>query len=166
MKTKRIITFSILALSAALAVAQTKVTGTIECGKADKENSIEIAANRMVSISQGKCTWTKPMDLNGVQSKDDVVTQSIEVNGERTRARGVGMMTLANGDRLEANIQSTGTMKDGKMTSDGKWTVSRGTGKVKGLKGGGTFKCSGTQDKLSCEVEGEYNLAPPPPKKK
>ncbi len=51
------------------------------------------------------------------------------------------------------------------IASEGKWTIGKGTGKAKGLTGGGTFKCSGTQDKLSCEVEGEYPAAPKEAKK-
>lgn len=165
MKTKHILVVT-LVLSAALAVAQTKVSGTIDCGKPDKQNAIEIAANRSYMIAQSKCTWSKPMDFNGAQTKEALFTEFSEVNGERSRAHGVSTETFANGDKMEVTTQATGTNKDGKVTSDGKWTLSRGTGKVKGLKGGGTYKCSGTMEKISCEVEGEYNAAPPPPEKK
>jgi hypothetical protein len=161
MRTKLV--FSVLALTTVLAVAQTKVSGTIECGKADKQNTIEIAANRSYNISQSKCTWTKPLDFGGAKTKETVYTAFMENTGERSREHGVSLETLSNGDSMEVHTQATGTAsKDGKVTSDGKWSISRVTGKTKGMKGSGTYKCSGTADKLSCEVEGEYTAAAAP----
>jgi hypothetical protein len=48
-------------------------------------------------------------------------------------------------------------------TSSGKWAFTLGTGKVSGIKGGGTYKCkmkSGESGAgYTCDTEGEYTLA-------
>jgi hypothetical protein len=34
-----------------------------------------------------------------------------------------------------------------------------GTGKLKGIKGKGTYNCGASGDGVSCDIEGEYQLA-------
>jgi hypothetical protein len=49
--------------------------------------------------------------------------------------------------------------KEGNLTGDGTWSFTGGTGKLKGLKGKGTYKDSGTPDgKLEAQLEGDYSL--------
>ena len=44
-------------------------------------------------------------------------------------------------------------------SSEGTWSYTGGTGKLKGLKGKGTYKASGaTADTTEDQVEGEYTL--------
>ena len=164
---RSMIVMTVLVVCTVFAAAQTKVSGTVSCGKPDQSNSIQVAEKHSFMISQQKCSWSKPMEFNGAKTKEAVYTSSAEVNGDKANERGFSAETLDNGDKMEVRTQSTDMMKDGApISSDGKWTIVRGTGKAKGLKGGGTFKCSGGPDKLSCEVEGEYKAAPPPPAKK
>jgi hypothetical protein len=67
-----------------LSVAQTKISGTSKCGQPDQQQKIEIGdePNHAFAISQGKCAWTKPIDMAGIQTKEDVVTGSDEFSGE------------------------------------------------------------------------------------
>ena len=70
-------------------------------------------------------------------------------------------MTMENGDKAFVHWQATGTMaKEGtNVTGDGTWSYTGGTGKLKGLKGKGTFKTSGVSDGgIESKVEGEYSL--------
>ena len=47
----------------------------------------------------------------------------------------------------------------GDRAGEGTWSFTGGTGKLKGLKGKGTFKSSGaTADATEDQVEGEYTL--------
>ena len=50
--------------------------------------------------------------------------------------------------------------KDGSAVFNGKWTFVNGTGKLKGIKGGGTYKGTGSADASTgnIEVEGEYSF--------
>jgi hypothetical protein len=50
-------------------------------------------------------------------------------------------------------------MKDQKYESgEGTWSSAGGTGKLKGLKGKGTYTCEPASDNVDCDVEGEYTL--------
>jgi|ERR1700693_991119 hypothetical protein len=66
----------VVLLLATIAVAQTKISGTSTCGKPDQQQKIDVGdkPGHAFTISQGKCNWTKPMDLAGIQTKEDVVT--------------------------------------------------------------------------------------------
>jgi hypothetical protein len=67
---------------------------------------------------------------------------------------------MANGDRYFTVTQGTGAMKEGvAQTAEGTWSYTGGTGKLKGLKGKGTFKGKAAPDgTFTIEVEGEYQL--------
>jgi len=41
----------------------------------------------------------------------------------------------------------------------GTWGFTGGSGKLKGIKGKGTYTCAPSGDGSSCNVEGEYQLA-------
>ena len=154
-------------LLVSIAAAQTKVTGTVTC-KPDKQNSVEVGdkAGHVMVLQQSKCTWTKPLEFDSVASKEDSVSLTVEQNGEQTTSNGFGWMTLANGDNMLVRLQSKGAAKGADMTDEGKWTIRRATGKLRGITGSGTFKCKGTRESQTCEVEGEYQRGKPAEKKK
>ncbi|HYY72632.1 MAG TPA: hypothetical protein VE778_03470, partial [Candidatus Bathyarchaeia archaeon] len=68
--------------------------------------------------------------------------------------------TMESGDKFFVRYQGTGTNKDGAPVEvKGNWGFSGGSGKLKGVKGKGTYACKPEGDGLSCDVEGEYQLA-------
>src|SRR5437899_8602534 len=87
MKSKTIFGIVLVFLLATVAAAQTKVSGTSLCAKPDPQHMIEVGdrPNHALEIGQSKCTWTKPMDIAGTQTKDDVVTEAAEMRGTRDR---------------------------------------------------------------------------------
>ncbi len=150
----------VLAL-AAVAGAQTKISGTVVCAKPDKQQALEVGdrAGHSLTVSQGKCTWTKPMEIAGIQTKEDQVTMSADATGNKSNGRGYGVGTMASGDKFFVRLQGVATLKEGAIDSDdGKWTFTGGTGKLKGVKGGGTYKGKGGPEGTTYEVEGEYQL--------
>src|SRR5262245_10338451 len=115
--------FVALALPA-LAEAQTKISGTVKCGKPDQEQKIDIGdkPGHAYAISQGKCTWTKPMTIAGIQTKEDVGTNSEEITSTGARGRGYVLGTMSNGDKFTVRTEGTDTLKDGKpQGSAGTW---------------------------------------------
>ena len=70
------------------------------------------------------------------------------------------MATLADGDKAFVQFQGTTTLKDkAPITGQGTWSFTGGTGKLKGLKGKGTYKGKWNPDGTSTfEIEGEYQL--------
>ena len=149
----------LLTLAVTMGAAQTKVSGTVECSKPDQQHSIDVGdrPNHSYVISQGKCTWTKPIDIGGVQAKEDLATAFIEAMGDRSRTHRTVVTTFSNGDKMEIHTQGSATMQGNNVSENGTWIMARGTGKVNGFGGEGAYKCTGPIDKVSCEIEGEYH---------
>jgi hypothetical protein len=163
--TKRaMLAFTLLTITATIAAAQTKFSGDGKCGKADQQQSMDIGdrtghALVLVKIS---CTWTTPLEMGGLKSKDYVATISSDFSGEKGQDRGYVVITMDNGDKAFLRFTGSLTTKDGASTGDGTWTYTGGTGKLRGITGKGTYKSTGNADGGQDQVEGEYTLPPPP----
>lgn len=148
-------------LLTSLAVAQTKMSSTITCGKNTIQQMVPVGdrPNHSFGVTQGNCTATKPWKVAGVDGKEGVGTNIVEVDGAVTKSRGVYVETMANGDQAHYRYEAASTTKDGQMHIDEhKWQLVAGTGKLKGVKGHGTCKGGGTVDSVAYECEGEYTL--------
>jgi hypothetical protein len=146
---------------APLAQAQTKVSGTVECAKPDKQFSLPVEGEpgHVYAISQGTCNWTKPMEIAGTRTKTDVVTAYEEIKGASANGHGEGVGTLENGEHFRVHLEEKSVIKDAApVSSDGKWRFVGGTGALKAVKGGGTYTCKGGPTGMTCEVSGEYTL--------
>lgn len=147
---------------AAAAGAQTKNSGTIQCGKANPQHMIEVGdkPNHTMGISKATCTWTKPMETAGLKSKDGYDVFADDTTGGKFSGHGIHVSTMDNGDKIYVRFQGGGTMKDGvTQTDSGTWSYTGGTGKLKGIKGHGTYKGKGSADgSVTYEVEGDYQL--------
>ena len=110
------------------------------------------------SISQAKCTWTKPLEYNGIKNKEGTGTEFDEISGDSSSLRGFLLDTMENGDTVHYSYEGTTKMKDGMVESvENKWTIIRATGKLEGLEASGT--CKGKSDGeggVIFECEGEY----------
>jgi len=73
-----------------LAPAQTKISGAVQCGKPDEVHALAVGdeLNHSLTISKGKCTWTKPMKIAGTQTKEDDGTNFDDVKGGRSAGYG------------------------------------------------------------------------------
>jgi hypothetical protein len=70
MRSKLFLIPGLLLALAAAASAQTKITGTLSCGKPDTAYSIDVGdrTGHSISISKFACTWTNPMQYGDVQT--------------------------------------------------------------------------------------------------
>ena len=68
---------------------------------------------------------------------------------------------MENGEKAYYRYQGTTVVKDGApQAQEGTWNLIRGTGKLKGAKGKGTYNGkAGSDGTMTYEVEGEYELA-------
>jgi len=159
----RFFTTAVLVCFAAVAASgQTKVTGTCQFGKPDPQLMIPVGdrPGHSLGVDQTKCTWTKPQEIGGDKSKDGVSTGTYDSSSSSMHAHGVHVTTMENGDKLFVAYQGTGTTKDGVIQhAKGTWTYTGGSGKLKGIKGKGTYTCAPSGDGMSCDIEGEYQLA-------
>jgi hypothetical protein len=162
MKSKTVALSLLLTACAGAALAQTKISGTGTCGKADATHAIEAGdrAGHMLVVTQASCTWTTPMEMAGLKSATYKVAATSDSAGGTSQSRGYVVTIMDNGDKAYIRFQGSGTSKEGGAhTGEGTWSYTGGTGKLKGLKGKGTFKSSGaTADATEDQVEGEYTL--------
>ena len=158
----RIILTTVILLSFATATtAQNKISGTAQCAKPDPQHMIEVGdrPNHSLAVGQSKCTWTKPLEIGGMQNKEGVATVSNDISGNRSQDRGYYVDSMANGDKAFVSYHGTSTLKEGMPeTLQGSWTYTGGTGKLKGLKGKGTYKGKTGPEGVTYDVEGEYEL--------
>ena len=143
------------------ALAQNHTSGTIKCGKQDTSQSIDVGdqPGHTLTVEKGSCTWSVPYEMAGLKSTTITETDSVDVNGPKAQVRGYAVTTMDNGDKAYVRYQGTGIVKDGVPTGEGTWSYTGGSGKLKGLKGKGTYKTSGPEG--DTQVEGEYSLPDP-----
>jgi hypothetical protein len=169
MKVRGVLVFLFAIAVAATAAAQTRVSGQLQCGKPDEVHKIDVGdwPTHAMTVSKNTCTWLKPMDIGGAQTKDGVSVSSAETGGNKSREHGSHTGTMSDGDKIWVRYQSEATLKDDKPeTITGTYTFAGGTGKLKGLKGKGTFKSAGPPNAdgaIVFDIEGEYELAAPAP---
>ena len=158
----RLLLFACASAVASSAVAQTKIAGSFDCDKSDPMHAIPVPDQQgfVYIIGQNKCTWPKPVAIKGVHSKDFTNTGFSEVMGHSVHTTALGVTTYENGDK--AFTRSTGKVDDKAGTATGKWTFTGGTGKLAGIKDGGTYACKlkGPEPGAgySCDIKGSYTL--------
>src|SRR6266849_2444070 len=153
---------AVVCFAAATAAAQTKVTGTAQCAKPDPRQIIPVGdrPDHSLGVEQAKCTWTKTLEIDGAKSTEGVGTATMDISGNTFRTRGFHVATMDSGDKFFAWVLGAGETKDGALLSQkGTWGFTGGSGKLKGIKGKGTYTCAPSGDGVTCEVEGEYQLA-------
>jgi hypothetical protein len=137
-----------------------KVRGKVRCDKPDPAYSIEVPdrPGHALMLAKRKCTWTEPMVILGAKSKDGVAIEFPEKMEGTLHSHGFEVDTFDNGEKL--TMQSMGHLlaDKGPTDSKGRWSLMRGTGKFKGIKGGGTYEGKlEADDVLTVEFEGVYD---------
>jgi hypothetical protein len=165
MRIKGLLIVLFLFASATIASAQTKISGTLQCAKADPAYSIDVgdeAGHAMVMVKVA-CTWPTPVQMAGSPAKDGYSIAWTEVRGGKTSESGIHIGTMANGDKYSVRFQGTGTTApDHSGSVNGTWSFTGGTGKLKGLTGKGTYKSTNAADGTgSGAIEGEYATPAP-----
>ena len=162
MRRKTILGLVCLLVLPAWAAAGTKISGTVVCSKPDPTYSLPAAdaTKHNFVIGKNTCTWPKPMEIGGARTKEDAFTTFEEVHGETSRGLGFAVGTLTSGDQFHVRTQGKAILNTdgGVKTSEGTWTFEAGTGKIKGIEGGGTYKCAGKPEGLTCDVSGDYTV--------
>ncbi len=158
---------AIVALAVAMASAQSKASFSGKCGKPDAMQSIPAGdqPGHVFTVAQGKCT--SKGEVGGATSKEGAFSEHGDAGGNHVKTWVVYTETFDSGDKVFYNYQTTGTTRDGMLqTGTNKYQITGGTGKMKGIKGSGTCKLTGSPDggtEYSCS--GEYTLAAAAPAK-
>jgi hypothetical protein len=158
----------VLLAACAIAVpasAQMKIKGTEACPKPDTMQSVDVtdAPGHALMVQKGPCTWSMPITLAGLKAVTSVNTSTSEAMGMNITDHGYDVGTMDNGDTYTAKYSGTITAAaDGTATYRGSWVFTMGTGKLKGLKGGGTYTGSSAADGSgSADIVGTYSIVKP-----
>jgi hypothetical protein len=154
----------LLVAFAGSAMAQIQVSGAGKCGKPETSQAVEAGdpAGHMFAIDKiTSCTFTTPLELAGLKATAYSSAVATDGAGAKYQQRGYTVITMENGDKAYVRTLATSSMTEGgkAMTYEGTWSFTGGTGKLKGLKGKGTYKGSGVPGvENQDQIEGEYTL--------
>jgi len=161
---KLVLTVIALLSLASVSYAQTsgKIATVWKCAGGTPMNPLPVgdAADHIYGVQQTKCTAVSG-ELAGLKQTEGVPTEFVEATGASSKGHGIFVETMSNGDKIVYSYDFTGTSKNKMMdTGSNKFTVTSGTGRFKGMTGGGTCKAKGNPDgsaEFTCS--GTYSLA-------
>ena len=157
----RTIWISLFGLALAGAVsAQTSFSGELKCDKPDPAYKIDVGDKHALTLTKSRCTWPKPIHLGDSDTKDGLSIATGEVDGDKSSEKGHHEGTVASGDKYYVAYEGTAMLRDGAPQSvTGTYRFKGGTGKLKNLKGGGSYKGTPNADQsITFQVTGSYSI--------
>jgi hypothetical protein len=137
----------------------TKVEGRLHCNKPEPAYAIEVPdrSGHALMLGHRKCTWTEPLEVFGAKTKDGVFTDFTERMEGSLHMHGFEVDTLDSGEKLTMRMMNQILAVKGPADMRGRWSFMRGTGKFKGIKGGGNYEGKLDADNgLTLHFEGVY----------
>ena len=171
MKSRLMVVAGVAFMLASAVSAQTKFSGTAQCAKPDPNYTIEVGdqPGHTYTLEKDSCKWTSGTEINGLKIGDDNGVGTGEGWATKMTSSGSRVATMDNGDKMFVSTKDSTPVKD-KMPTNiaGTFTITGGTGKLKGIKGHGTYKVTPAADgTASVTIDGEYTMpAPAAPKAK
>jgi hypothetical protein len=136
-----------------------KVEGAVHCQKAVPAHSIEVPdrPGHALMISKRQCTWTTPLVVAGGKTQTGVAVDFTEKMEGRLHVHGFETDSLDNGERLTMRTMGQVLGEKGPAEYKGRWSLMKGTGKYRGIRGGGTYAGKlDANDELNLTLEGVY----------
>ena len=138
------------------------IKGSVRCDKPSQSHAIDVPdrAGHSLIIAERKCTWTQPMEILGAKFKEGVWITFTERMEGTLHPHSYQVDKLDDGETI--SMQAMGHVVSDKVptTTKGRFSFMRGTGKFKGIKGGGTYEGKlDADDVLTMELEGVYEPA-------
>lgn len=138
-----------------------QLTGEGTCGNPELAHQIPIGdrPNHSISISQTKCTWTKPFEIAGERAEGGTGVQFDERSGNTSRFQGHYLDRMSSGDTVHYRYQGVTSWKDERPDNVAwSWTVVSATGKFSTLRGRGTCKGSWPDGTYRWRCTGAYRM--------
>lgn len=72
--------------------AQTKISGTLTCAKPDPEYTLDVddRAGHVFVLAKSACSWTRPMKIEGVDTKDSHDVNIVDGDDTNSDSNGYG----------------------------------------------------------------------------
>jgi len=157
--------FSLAAVCLILS-AQAQVKGSFHetsvCGKSAVHQTVLIDDDRQhsVSLDQRPCISREPIEIGGLTGTDYVAYGVDDVQDGRSIDRGYVVGTMKNGDRYFLTYEGTAIMNGSVPEQlEGTWAFTGGSGRLRQLRGGGSYTARPTADgEMEFVIEGKYEL--------
>ena len=136
-----------------------KVDGALHCQKASPADSITVPdrPGHALMIYKRQCTWTKPLVIAGAKTQSGIVVDFAEKMEGRLHIHGFETDSLDDGEKLTMKTMGQVIGEKGPADYKGRWSLMKGTGKFKGIRGGGEYYGKlDANDELNLTLEGEY----------
>ena len=116
------------------------IKGSLRCDKPSPSDSIDVPDRdgHSLIVEKRNCSWTEPMVILGAKTKDGVWVTFIERMG---RSFAPAQLRDGHTRRRRKNHNANNrpvSANKGPATTKGRFNFMRGSGKFKGIKGGGT----------------------------
>lgn len=136
-----------------------QIQGKVQCSKPEKHYSIDVPdrPGHTLMISERKCSWSEPFKILNARTKEATTVHFTEKMEGALHMHGFEVDTLDDGEKLTFRTMGEVLGEKGPATAKGRWSYMRGTGKYRGIKGGGTYEGKMDADGgLTLEFEGAY----------
>ena len=148
--------------SPAAAARMVDVKGALKCEKPSPAYSIDVPDRdgHSLIIEKRKCVWTEPLTILTGKTKEGTWVGFTERMEGALHPHTYEVDTLDDGEKV--SMQTMGHVLSDKnpAVTKGRWSFTRGTGKYKGIKGGGTYEGKiDANDVLTLELAGVYEPA-------
>ena len=124
MKTIRCGALLLAFLVAGAAYGQTKISGSIQCGKFDPSYILPAgdSPGHVMTLGQAQCTWTKPFVVEGIALKTDVAWEFHDIHSGRGRVIGYAQDSDGNGNDTRLRFDGNLNVANGKLAKQtGTW---------------------------------------------
>ena len=143
---KAILVPALLCGMTVIAGAQTKITGRLSCTKPTVSEAAGDGAHT-VMFNRSNCSWSTPFAIDGSKPGRTVNAAIGDATGSSARAHGYSTSVMDNGGSTVVRCEGAMQMKGMDSAAyKGTWKYVRGTGKFRGIGGGGTYRGAGATD--------------------
>jgi hypothetical protein len=138
------------------------ISGTVRCAKPDESHALDVPDRdgHSLIIARRKCTWSEPLVILGGKTKEGVWIAFQERMEGTLHPHSFEVDTMNDGEKITMQTMGIVDAEKGPTSAKGRFSFMRGTGKYKGIKGGGTYAGQlDAEDVLILKLEGAYEPA-------
>lgn len=138
------------------------IKGSVRCQKANPSHAIEVPdrPGHALIIAKRQCTWSEPLVILGGKTKTGVFVAFFEQMEGQLHPHGYEVDTMDDGETIAMQTMGYEQAEKPPTVVKGRFSFTRGTGKYKGLKGGGSYEGQlEADDVMTITLEGVYEPA-------
>jgi hypothetical protein len=139
---------------------QTKIAGKQHCPKPQALATAEAGdePGHTMTLEKSTCTWLTPFEMAGERATEGTFVAFSESSLHRAVTNGTYVGSMGNGDKFYIEFHWAALKANDPERVKGYWEFTGGTGKLKGIRGKGTYTASEDENGGEANMEGEYSV--------